>query len=678
MEIKLNWIKEKNFMGVKDFTLNAGGKNVTVKGDNATYKSTQATAFLWLLFGKNASNQSDFAVKPLDVNGNEIHFLETEVEAELLVDGKPLKLKKILAENWVKPRGQEQQEYKGNETTYYFDEVPVKQTVYKQKVSELIDEETFKLITNPLFFNDEKAFDWKKRRLKLFEVCGSLTDLEIIASSQKLAKLPEVLDGKSVDDRKIIIKSSISKLNTDIDAISPKINENKRLIPETAVDYSETEKQLAGLKMELEAIEKQLSDAGNVVTEFQRKQRDLYSLNGSLDSVKKRIDATAYSGDKRLSIEKQQLLNDKFRLEADINGFRLRTDQNKKQIEINSQERQKLLKEWANLNEALLNHIKEVFTEPAEGSFSCPTCGQDLPDETREQKLNQLRTNWEREFNSTKTILEKTIATNIDTGKSLKANTDSLQTFITDFETKISLTESKVADIDIRLDEIEEELKQPVQGSDYSSDAEYVELVSKIEKLQAELDKPIEDTSAEIRLKKQEIQSQINICNATLNNRDVVANAEERIEELKRQEKDIASQKSKLEGQIFLIEEFIRAKADMLSDAINNRFKYVRFKLFDQLQNGGLSETCETLVNTNGCWVPYSDGNTAGKANAGLDIINSLIDFYGVTAPIFFDNAESITELIQTKAQVIKLVKPEIVTDADRRKYGMLNVEVEG
>ena len=137
MDIRLNRLNVKNFQGIKSFELVIGGKNASILADNAKGKTTIYNAFTWLISGKDSFNRSDFGIKPLDEEGNEIHFLETEVEAELLVDGKPVKMKKVMTENWVKPRGQTKQEYKGNNTAYFYDEVPWGPH-YKSKVNELI------------------------------------------------------------------------------------------------------------------------------------------------------------------------------------------------------------------------------------------------------------------------------------------------------------------------------------------------------------------------------------------------------------------------------------------------------------------------------------------------------------------------------------------------------------
>src|SRR5690625_8051201 len=94
----------------------------------------------------------------------------------------------------------------------------------------------------------------------------------------------------------------------------------------------------------------------------------------------------------------------------------------------------------------------------------------------------------------------------------------------------------------------------------------------------------------------------------------------------------------------------------MLTDNINGKFKYARFNLFKENINGGLEETCETKFEG----VPYGAGlNNAARINNGLDIINTLSKHYGEQAPIFVDNAESITRLIDVQPQLISLVGSE-------------------
>ena len=98
----------------------------------------------------------------------------------------------------------------------------------------------------------------------------------------------------------------------------------------------------------------------------------------------------------------------------------------------------------------------------------------------------------------------------------------------------------------------------------------------------------------------------------------------------------------------------------LLESKINSRFRLARFRLFEQQVNGALNEVCEVLGPDG---VPYNGGlNHAARINTGIDIINTLAQQYGFLAPIFVDNAEAVTQLIETPAQVIRLV----VSEADK------------
>ena len=44
------------------------------------------------------------------------------------------------------------------------------------------------------------------------------------------------------------------------------------------------------------------------------------------------------------------------------------------------------------------------------------------------------------------------------------------------------------------------------------------------------------------------------------------------------------------------------------------------------------------------------------KINMGIDIINAICKYVGITAPIIVDNAESVNEIIPTQSQLIRLV----------------------
>ena len=176
MNIRLNKISIRNFKGIKELDIDFNGKNTNIYGDNATGKTSVFDAFLWALFNKNSAGKSDFSYKPFDKNGQEIHFLNTEVQVDLSIDGMTKILKKASTENWVKKRGNAQQVYEGNVSSYWIDEVPVKLSEYQRMITDIIPEQKFKMITNPLFFNTQMSPDEQRTVISSIAEINNLTN----------------------------------------------------------------------------------------------------------------------------------------------------------------------------------------------------------------------------------------------------------------------------------------------------------------------------------------------------------------------------------------------------------------------------------------------------------------------------------------------------------------------
>jgi exonuclease SbcC len=70
---------------------------------------------------------------------------------------------------------------------------------------------------------------------------------------------------------------------------------------------------------------------------------------------------------------------------------------------------------------------------------------------------------------------------------------------------------------------------------------------------------------------------------------------------------------------------FEKAKVEMTNEKINSCFRFVTFKMYNKLINGGDEPCCDILING----VPYADANTASQINAGMDIIETFSRHYG-------------------------------------------------
>lgn len=139
---------------------------------------------------------------------------------------------------------------------------------------------------------------------------------------------------------------------------------------------------------------------------------------------------------------------------------------------------------------------------------------------------------------------------------------------------------------------------------------------------------------------------------------------QERINQLRDKEKSLSGEYESIERGIFLCELFIKAKVGMLTEKINGKFSSVRFRLFQEQINGGIKEDCEVMIpSEGGRMVPYAFANNAARINAGLEIIDVLSKHWGLSIPVFVDNAESVTRLTQMDTQLIRLV----VSEADKK-----------
>lgn len=662
MDIRLNWLHIKNFKGLRDFKLIAEGKNVKVYGNNGVGKTTLMDAFLWLLFDKDSTDRANFTVKPQDEHGNDIHHLQTEVEAELLVDGKSLKLRKMLEEKWTKKKGEPEKRLTGHTTSYWWNDVPVKAGEYKDRIDSLLNESKFKQITNPLYFNTK--LPWQERREILLEICGDISDEQVIDSDKKLSKLKEVLNGRPIDDIKKMIADKAKRLEKERQDIPPRIDELMLSLPQEEPNYEAVETKLKEYKDTLAGIELLLTNATKQANEINQKYQNLSRLKSQLEEVKEQIKQKTGIDKKKLIGQKEELENGKMLLESGIRNLQQLIDMANNTLTSNATKREELLKQWYTLNDNKKAIQEETFELSVDSEF-CPTCGQRLPDEMIEQKLKEMEENFYKNKEKALKEIELAIKENVAQGKALKENTEQTKKDLELAKNELKAKQTKLEEIIKSIAELDAKILEPIPEPDYSQYQEYTELVEKIEQLQTELDKPVEDKSKELLQEKSEIQAKIDELNAILNSKAEIEKKKSRIEELKAEEKRIAGQIAELEGIKYLLDLFVVTKINLLEDKINSKFKFVKFKMFNEQVNGGIAETCQAMVNTNGKYVIFDDGNLAGKVNAGLDIINVLCEHYNVTAPIFIDNRESISEIIPTDSQIINLIKPPTWDELD-------------
>ena len=676
MKIKLLKMHIQNFKGCKDREITFGDRT-NIKGANATGKTTVFDAFTWLLFGKDSLGNTKFDIRPLDADGNMINNLEISVEALIRVDDEEYALKKTQKQVWRKKRGTDTTEFQGNVNEFDINGYPKSEKEFKAFISGIIDENIFNLVTNPNAFN---ALPWKEQREILMKFVGVMSDAEIaLTYGDKYSLLIPELKIASTDD--ILKKYTKAKntLNKQMTEIPARIDELSKQI--VSVDVGALEVQKAAKQAELKRVEDSLSGGDST-------KQKINDLNGQIMDEKLKVsgiqnDANAELDEKRRSARKSvNDADDKVtRTEREIlDAEYLKSDYIKARNRAEA-DKTRYAEEWKEWKKKTFPEFVPLddYVEPlplTDKDLTCPTCGQALPEDVRKQRIAdhekicaKAKSDYEdrceehRMDYDTKKIMfseQRKKAMDEITVKGQKAadNVRAYQKQIDEQEKDVSALKLRLECEKADLSKVKKDLEAIPAYADISGDKNYIQISGTIQGLEKEIEELREETpdNTEAEARRDAIRDEISDIEAQIKAADNTK-VKERIAELEEEQKSIGQKIAEQEQMIDLTESFIRAKMNMISEKINEKFKVVRFSLFENQINGGLKETCECTVNG----VPYSSLNNGHRIIAGLDIIRSLSELYGVSAPVFIDNSEAISagNFPDMDTQIIHL----IVTD---------------
>lgn len=663
MRITIKEMIVRNFKGISNFELVAKGNNLDVRGDNGTGKTSLYDAFLWCLFGKNSQDQSDtkFDWKPLDQDGNERHRLETFVNVEFDIDGVAKVFSRTITEKWTKKRGSIVDTFDGHTTAYHIDGLKVTQKDYKAEIEALGGESLFQMLTKVNYFAEVMKSD--DRRKILLEMAGDVSESDVIASNKELAKLPDILDGKSVEERTALVKQAMKQVNKDIKELPGRIDEAQRSLPDLEeLDKQELATRKLALQADLARAQEELSIAKSpaAMSDLVAKRAELKTKFANEERAYIQTETDKYAdevGELQKHYDKcmdeiQELGVDIFNLKEKLKHINAKKDSRKHTIKI-LEGRNDELRDMFNQDKL------EVFPDFDEHKLSCPVCGRQYD----ESKLAEIKANYDKELSDYNKAKAERMAEYKARGKGNKAKIIECQYEIAELEKEEAAfthaLESHNALLDYKTGEKREilaEMECQKNRFVYFHNTERgLELRNQYDKLERQieaLERGEQANVIELQAKIDSILAEINDVNDLLYRFELHAKQQERVDELIAKEQSLGLKFGELEQQLMVLEEYVRTKVSLLTNTINSQFRIVKFKLFDTAINGGLIECCEPTVGG----ANYSTGlNNAARINAGLDIINALMNHYDLHLPLFVDNAESVNELIEVDTQVITL-----------------------
>jgi exonuclease SbcC len=656
--IQIKQISLTNFKGLRNQEI-LFDKNTDIFGANGTGKTTIFDAFTWLLFGKDSTDRKDFEVKTLDMYNVAIPKIEHEVSAVILVDDVEITISRILKENWVKKRGSETTEFSGNVTEYYWDGVPMQQKAFQEKVSGILEETVFKLITNPLAFN---ALKWQDRRNVLVDIVGTISDDDLAKGSAEYEKLvAELKNGKSLSDYQKQIVASIKKAKEDLKGIPTRIDEVSKTKPE-AYDFQNLKKLLEVKEGQLVKIDESIQDKSKgldgILKTNEAAKLSASNLKSEISSIESetrtkannsaKIDTSVLDGlNSNLQTKNEELKTAENGL-VTVKGLVTGKESDLASLAPTIQSKRD---EWTTENEKVLAFEEDYFC--------CPTCQRIFEESDIESKKLEMTENF-------KIAKSNKLAEINRQGGLLATQKINIETELITLKTRVTNGETIIKNLKSEIIKIESDVKIEVNKNNgaapVDTEAVYTQLLAEngiygakrleLEKLEKTIQEVPKVDDVQLKEDRTNLVYEIDGLKTNLRNEDQIKAVDKRIADLEQEEKDLAQQIANVEKTQFVIERFNKLKIDTLESKINEKFKFVNFRMFETQINGGESECCDALIDG----VPFSDANTASKINAGLDIINTLCEFYQVTAPIFIDNRESIVEVIGIESQLINLI----------------------
>lgn len=648
----------ENFQGIKAAEYDFGGKSANIYGDNATGKTTVFNAYTWLLFDKPSTGAKGFTPKTKGAGGD-LHNLEHAVEAQFrATDGRIITLRKVFSEVYKKRRGSAESEFSGHATDYFIDGVPVKEKEYQDYLdTNFGPADRLKMLTMPMYFAEE--MDWQSRRQILLDICGDITDDDVIASTADLKDLRDylLLNGATdqwytVDDYRRLAGAQKSQINKQLQEIPNRIDEAQRAIPDLSdKDAAATAGMIAELsaaKARAEADKAAVTDKDTATAEIRRQIAELQAKT-----------AEARAAHIKGEIVKNEAVNLKIAeiktkiaaANRDLYDLENALKYAKRERDDMVGLRQKTLAEY--------DHQQKIQWH--EDDAVCPTCKRRLP----EGDISKLIA----DFNQRKSeaLAEINKRGQRECSKDMIAD---LEEKVAGIQDALDCQEREIAGLQKDIEAAKRKLREEMPFDATEAGQCFIEEIAALRAQESDIASVQHEKLAEYRQKVDALSLQIREQEEIAAQFKLAEIQTIRIGELEKQEKRLASEYEKVERGLYLCDLFIKTKVSLLTDRINAKFQSVSFRLFVDQINGGVKEDCEVLVpGDGGRMVPYRDANNAARINAGLEIIKVLSDHWGISMPVFVDNAESVTKLADMGGQIIRL----IVSENDKK----LRLEIE-
>lgn len=643
-----------------------------ISGRNREGKSTLKDAYLDVLTGKMENGTEPTSIRRKE-NGLEVPKVDVVRELTLAIDGKEKVIRKITKQKWRKPRGQSEEVFDGNETSYEIDGFPAKSKDYTEFIQSIAEPSTLLMCSNPKPFLNTLQKSTAESR-KVLEKMSGFDIAQFMEENPQYAHVEEITKGHSVED-------TLKKLRKELNAQKKKVDaKNTEIAYETnrtveAEDTSSLESKKQELNADLSKLEEQEQILEDSAKGYDSLSYEIRGLKSSRDGLVSKANEWLRARQKFISDTVSELMLKKSEKESSIRIIGMELGNHIREAQQAKADLDRARQDYPRIKEMELDdsELKAIEAETFNDSDTiCSTCGQELP----EEQISELRASFEEKkkarieaqlkikesFESEKQEKLKYVC---DLGNTSAAKLKKTNEEINKLQSEISEAQDEVAELTKQIEEEQSKFTELPESVDMTNDEEYLAVTARIAEFEEKL-KSFDDVPG----KKQELRMQISNVMKQISNVDAdikiaqaaVTEKEKRVAELNEELKSLGQVQADIEKNIDTVLNFSIQKNKALAEKINPYFKHFQFSFLDHTIDGNPVETCKMICNG----VNYFDGlNYSDKILCDIDLLRGLQALNDLNLPIFVDNSESVnaTRLPRVEQQMIVLR----VTDDDLR-----------
>lgn len=620
-----------------------------ISGRNREGKSTLQDAYLDVLTGKMANGTEPTSIRRKE-NGVEVPKVDVVRELTLAIDGKEKVIRKITKQKWRKPRGQSEEVFDGNETSYEIDGFPAKSKDYTEFIQSIAEPSTLLMCSNPKPFLDTLQKSTAESR-KVLEKMSGFDIAQFMEENPQYAHVEEITKGHSVED-------TLKKLRKELNAQKKKVDaKNTEIAYETnrtveAEDTSSLESKKQELNAELSKLEEQEGILEDSAKGYDSLSYEIRGLKSSRDGLVSKANEWLRARQKFISDTVSELRLKKSEKESSIRIIGMELDNHIREAQQAKADLDRARQDYPRIKEMEWDdsELKAIEAETFNDSDTiCPTCGQELP----EEQVSKLKSSFEekKKFRIENELTKKQnwesakqnqLKGTCDLGNSASAKLKKTNEEISKLQSEIGVAQDEVAELTKQIEEEQSKFVELPESVDMTNDEEYLAVTARIAELEEKL-KSFDDVPGkkqELRVQISNVKEQISDMNADIKiAQAAVVGKEKQVAELNEKLRKLGKVQADIEKNIDTVLSFSIQKNKALAEKINPHFKHFQFSFLDYTIEGNPVETCKMICNG----IDYNSGlNHSDKILCEVDLLNGLQEMNGLNMPIWIDDSESI------------------------------------